>query len=135
MTFRITFRMTFRKTFRMTFRMTLKMTFKLAFKLAFRKAGNKGDFDEDSKGDFKGDSGLILHCTVILSSLLKFFLPRRAASTGSMQEGQVKLLMSQSSMHPMWYVCMQGRYRIASPGSNSIIHITHLRRDKGDPEL
>ena len=56
------------------------------------------------------------------------YWPRRAASTGSMQLGQVKLLMSQSSIHSMWYMCMQGRYRTWSPTWNSIIQITHLNK-------
>src|SRR4029434_6623378 len=37
----------------------------------------------------------------------------------------MKERMSQSSMQSRWYVCMQGRNRMGSPYTKSIIQITH----------
>lgn len=49
-----------------------------------------------------------------------------AASTGSIQEGHVNDLTSQSSMQSLWYICMHGRNRIGSPIAKSVMQITHL---------
>ena len=51
-----------------------------------------------------------------------------AASTGSIQEGHVNDLTSQSSMQSLWYICIHGRNRIGSPTAKSDMQITHLPR-------
>lgn len=46
-------------------------------------------------------------------------------STGSRHEGHVNDFISHSSTHSWWNECMQGRNRILSPGSKSIIQMAH----------